>query len=150
MLASPKTGKVSARLVTLLVLLLCCFLIVPPCLFGHVICFGTDGHVALETNQDGQCGTQDNATIVSSLHQSSSVLNIEDHCGGCFDIVVPAISPNLSYVSPRQESIVEKPSTIYATFVLPSYLVSTLIDYPLSIGTWQAKSADFQTVILRL
>ena len=102
------------------------------------------------TKQDGQCGTQYNATIVSSLHQSSSVLNIEDHCGGCFDIVVPAISPNLSYVNPRQESIVEKPSTIYAAFVLPSHLVSTLIDYRLSIGTWQANSTDFQTVILRL
>lgn len=150
MFMTPKIGNIGNRLVALLAVLLSCFLIVPPCLSAYVICFGADGHIMLEINQDGQCGTQHNAKALSSLHQSSFVLDIDDHCGECFDVVVPVISSNYPYIGSTHEEIVEEPPKICSICVFPTYLVSTLTDHLFSIETRQSGPPDCQTVILRL
>ena len=143
MFMTPKIGNMVDRLAILLAVLLSCFLMVPSYLSAYVICFGADGHIMLEINQDGQCGTQYNAKALSSLHQSSSMLDIDDHCGKCFDAVVPVISSTY-------EEIVGAPSKICSIFVFPTYLVSTLTDRLVSVETRQSGEPDCQTVILRL
>ena len=150
MFMTPKIGNMVDRLAILLAVLLSCFLMVPSYLSAYVICFGADGHIMLEINQDGQCGTQYNAKALSSLHQSSSMLDIDDHCGKCFDAVVPVISSNFPYIGSTYEEIVGAPSKICSIFVFPTYLVSTLTDRLVSVETRQSGSPDCQTVILRL
>ena len=120
MFMTPKIGNIGNRLVALLAMLLSCFLIVPSYLSAYVICFGADGHIMLEINQDGQCGTQHNAKALSSLHQSSFVLDIDDHCGECFDVVVPVISSNYPYIGSTHEEIVEEPPKICSICVFPT------------------------------
>ena len=150
MFMTPKIGNMVDRLAILLAVLLSCFLMVPSYLSAYVICFGADGHIMLEINQDGQCGTQYNAKALSSLHQSSSMLDIDDHCGKCFDAVVPVISSNFPYIGSTYEEIVGEPSKICSIFVFPAYLVSTLTERLVSVETRQSGSPDCQTVILRL
>ena len=150
MFMTPKIGNMVDRLAILLAVLLSCFLMGPSYLSAYVICFGADGHIMLEINQDGQCGTQYNAKALSSLHQSSSMLDIDDHCGKCFDAVVPVISSNFPYIGSTYEEIVGAPSKICSIFVFPTYLVSTLTDRLVSVETWQSGEPDCQTVILRL
>ena len=150
MFMTPKIGNMVDRLAILLAVLLSCFLMVPSYLSAYVICFGADGHIMLEINQDGQCGTQYNAKALSSLHQSSSMLDIDDHCGKCFDAVVPVIISNFPYIGSTYEEIVGAPSKICSIFVFPTYLVSKLTDCLLSIETRQSGPPDCQTVILRL
>ena len=150
MFMTPKIGNMVDRLAILLAVLLSCFLMVPSYLSAYVICFGADGHIMLEINQDGQCGTQYNAKALSSLHQSSSMLDIDDHCGKCFDAVVPVISSNFPYIGSTYEEIVGAPSKICSIFVFPTYLVSTLTDRLVSVETRQSGEPDCQTVILRL
>ena len=65
MFMTPKIGNMVDRLAILLAVLLSCFLMVPSYLSAYVICFGADGHIMLEINQDGQCGTQYNAKALS-------------------------------------------------------------------------------------
>ena len=150
MFMTPKIGNMVDRLAILLAVLLSCFLMVPSYLSAYVICFGADGHIMLEINQDGQCGTQYNAKALSSLHQSSSMLDIDDHCGECFDAVVPVISSNFPYIGSTYEEIVGASSKICSIFVFPTYLVSTLTDRLVSVETRQSGEPDCQTVILRL
>ena len=150
MFMTPKIGNMVDRLAILLAVLLSCFLMVPSYLSAYVICFGADGHIMLEINQDGQCGTQYNAKALSSLHQSSSMLDIDDHCGKCFDAVVPVISSNFPYIGSTYEEIVGASSKICSIFVFPTYLVSTLTDRLVSVETRQSGEPDCQTVILRL
>ena len=150
MFMTPKIGNMVDRLAILLAVLLSCFLMGPSYLSAYVICFGADGHIMLEINQDGQCGTQYNAKALSSLHQSSSMLDIDDHCGKCFDAVVPVISSNFPYIGSTYEEIVGAPSKICSIFVFPTYLVSTLTDRLVSVETRQSGEPDCQTVILRL
>ena len=150
MFMTPKIGNMVDRLAILLAVLLSCFLMVPSYLSAYVICFGADGHIMLEINQDGQCGTQYNAKALSSLHQSSFVLDIDDHCGECFDVVVPVISSNFPYIGSTYEEIVGASSKICSIFVFPTYLVSTLTDRLVSVETRQSGEPDCQTVILRL
>ena len=150
MFMTPKIGNMVDRLAILLAVLLSCFLMLPSYLSAYVICFGADGHIMLEINQDGQCGTQYNAKALSSLHQSSSMLDIDDHCGKCFDAVVPVISSNFPYIGSTYEEIVGAPSKICSIFVFPTYLVSTLTDRLVSVETRQSGEPDCQTVILRL
>ena len=150
MFMTPKIGNMVDRLAILLAVLLSCFLMVPSYLSAYVICFGADGHIMLEINQDGQCGTQYNAKALSSLHQSSSMLDIDDHCGKCFDAVVPVISSNFPYIGSTYEEIVGAPSKICSIFVFPTYLVSTLTERLVSVETRQSGEPDCQTVILRL
>ena len=150
MFMTPKIGNMVDRLAILLAVLLSCFLMLPSYLSAYVICFGADGHIMLEINQDGQCGTQYNAKALSSLHQSSSMLDIDDHCGKCFDAVVPVISSNFPYIGSTYEEIVGAPSKICSIFVFPTYLVSTLTNRLVSVETRQSGEPDCQTVILRL
>tara|TARA_B100001750_G_C15367243_1_gene525401 strand:- start:333 stop:794 length:462 start_codon:yes stop_codon:yes gene_type:complete len=150
MFMTPKVGNMVDRLAILLAVFLSFFLMAPSYLSAYVICFGADGHIMLEINQDGQCGTQHNAKALSSLHQSSFVLDIDDHCGECFDVVVPVISSNYPYIGSTHEEIVEEPPKICSICVFPTYLVSTLTDHLFSIETRQSGPPDCQTVILRL
>ena len=150
MFMTPKIGNMVDRLAILLAVLLSCCLMAPSYLSAYVICFGADGHIMLEVNQDGQCGTPHNAKALSSLHQSSSMLDIDDHCGKCFDAVVPVISSNFPYIGSTYEEIVGASSKICSIFVFPTYLVSKLTDCLLSIETRQSGPPDCQTVILRL
>lgn len=52
-----------------------------------VLCFGSDGHVALEASEVGVCGSSSNASVetigfLTSLKSQSRA----DHCGPCVDI----------------------------------------------------------------
>ena len=149
MFMTPKIGNMVDRLAILLAVLLSCCLMAPSYLSAYVICFGADGHIMLEINQDGQCGTQHNAKALSSFITPKFV-DIDDHCGECFDVVVPVISSNYPYIGSTHEEIVEEPPKICSICVFPTYLVSTLTDHLFLIETRQSGPPDFQTVILRL
>ena len=151
MLVSSKVAKI-IKPSALLVWLMLYFLVVPSCLFGHVICFGVDGHIELEIGQNGRCGTRpDTIPVVPSLSQSPSILDTEDHCGRCLDIILLTIDPDYPYAGSVQGIMVETPSAIYVTLVLPIHLaVTPPTKSRLSIETWQSDPPDCQTVILRL
>lgn len=63
MLVSSKVAKI-IKPSALLVWLMLYFLVVPSCLFGHVICFGVDGHIELEIGQNGRCGTHNTSGAI--------------------------------------------------------------------------------------
>ena len=65
-------------------------LIIPSWLFGQVICFGVDGHIALEIAHTGEC--QNSSTPDVSLS------NLKHGTHHCFDIIVLSINPENSYL----------------------------------------------------
>ncbi|MAT78830.1 hypothetical protein CMK14_27355 [Candidatus Poribacteria bacterium] len=63
---------------------------IPSWLSGQVICFGADGHIALEKAHSGRCDTP--SPPESALSRTNHYFH------HCFDIVFPTINPNASYV----------------------------------------------------
>ena len=76
--------------------------IIPMQLSNHVLCIGTDGHVALEVSADGRCAdvhaldlTHTAPTIIGSIH--------EDHCGSCIDLAIFVPLNTEPYLIPVQD-----------------------------------------------
>ena len=82
-------SRMTSRISPLIWWLIVC-LNMPSWLSGQVICFGVDGHIALEKTHSGRCDTPS---------PSESALSRTNHYfHHCFDIVFPTINPNASYV----------------------------------------------------
>ena len=82
-------GQMTSRISPLIWWLIFC-LNLPSWLSGQIICFGVDGHIALEKAHSGRCDTPS---------PSESALSRTNHYfHPCFDIVFPTINPNASYV----------------------------------------------------
>ncbi len=79
-----------SRIVSLICWWLIFCLNMPSWLSGQVICFGVDGHIALEKAHSGRCDTP--------LPSEPTLSRTNHYSHPCFDIVLPTINPKASYV----------------------------------------------------
>lgn len=79
--------------------------IIPMQLSNHVLCIGTDGHIALEISADGYCvGEQGIETeFVEPVIVDFS--DQEDHCGSCIDLAIFVPLNTEPYLIPTQDGL---------------------------------------------
>jgi len=53
---------------------------------GVVLCFGTDGHFAIERESSGSCSEYITTSEDDSLHYGAAVYSSGNHCGPCVDV----------------------------------------------------------------
>jgi hypothetical protein len=79
--------------------------IIPMQLSNHVLCIGTDGHVALEVSTDGRCT---DAYGVDPEYVEPSITGTpqkEDHCGSCIDLAIFLPLNTEPYLVPAQDGL---------------------------------------------
>ena len=89
--------------------------IIPMHLSNHVLCIGTDGHIALEISTDGHCT---DAHVVNSETMEPSItgtVHNEDHCGSCIDLAIFVPLNTEAYLVPVQDGLI--PSISVVSFI---------------------------------
>ena len=125
-----------------LIWLLIYFSIIPMQLSSHVLCIGTDGHVAFEISTNGRC-TDSHA--IDSEHVEPVIARTtheEDHCGSCIDLAIFVPLSNKPYLVPAHNALmtpvfvvapithgvnVSTVHTLTSLFDIPSTVDPTLI-----------------------
>lgn len=95
-----------------------CFLFISPgtATAGALICFGEDGHIALEYSQNGDCAD-------SPLHEHSNEnKSSEKHCGECVDVPVYE-----RYLSSKEKKPFSYQSTSTDKYVVVAKLPKVLL-----------------------
>ncbi len=88
-----------------LIWLLIYFSIIPMQLSNHVLCIGTDGHVAFEVSTNGRC-TDANAIDLENVEPMiTGNIHEEDHCGSCIDLAIFVPLNTELYLVPAQNTL---------------------------------------------
>jgi hypothetical protein len=85
MLPRVASGCMTSGRYLVIAVLVIGILVVPVAAMDMVVCFGADGHIALEAARNGRCGTS-TWSPVASLSQPGVMLSNPDHCGPCVDM----------------------------------------------------------------
>lgn len=130
----PKMKRITIPLIWLLIYLS----IIPMQLSNHVLCIGTDGHIALEASANGRC-TDAHAT--HSAHVEITIAEAsqeEDHCGSCIDFAIFVPLNTEPYLVPVHDGLVPPASVVsQITHHTSDSIVLThtpLLDIPLIIN----------------
>ena len=88
-----------------LIWLLIYFSIIPMQLSNHVLCIGTDGHVAFEVSTNGRCidtPTFDPKHVEPTITETTKA---NDHCGSCIDLAIFLPLNTELYLVPAQDAL---------------------------------------------
>lgn len=90
---------------TLLIWILVYLSIIPTQLSNHVLCIGTDGHIAFEVSINGKC-TDTHAFGSEHVAVTHTGITTEtDDCGPCIDLAIfPPLDTTLHHVSANDAS----------------------------------------------
>ena len=127
----------SKRPIMPVIWLLIYFSIIPMQLSNHVLCIGTDGHVAFEVSANGRCA---DGHAFESKHTEQMIPRTpsdEDHCGSCIDLAIFVPLNSESCLVPAQD-VLTPPTSVVAplTDQASAFTVlthTTLLDVPLVV-----------------
>ena len=88
-----------------------------------VICYGSDGHVAIESAQKGSCCTESSDTSTRILSKSVDkhiLYSTGDPCGPCVDFPLLVGRPETQFISTKNTSF-QKQSLVFDDF---NYVIS--------------------------
>ena len=121
-----------------LIWLLIYFSIIPMQLSNHVLCIGTDGHVAFEVSTNGRCT---DAHALESEHAEPMITGTtsdKDHCGSCIDLAIFVPLNTESYLVPVQDALTPPaPVIAFITHQVSAFTILThasLQDVPLVVN----------------
>ena len=92
-----------------LIWLLIYFSIIPMQLSNHVLCIGTDGHVAFEVSTNGRCTDApafDPKCVEPTITETTKA---DDHCGSCIDLAIFVPLNAELYLVPVQDALMPPP-----------------------------------------
>lgn len=89
-----------------LILLLIYFSIIPIHLSNHVLCIGTDGHVAFEVAANGRCIHAYPFDLEHVDSMITGAIHEEDHCGSCIDLAIFVPLSTEPYLVPAQNALI--------------------------------------------
>ena len=88
-----------------LIWLLIYFSIIPMQLSNHVLCIGTDGHVAFEVSTDGQCIDAHAIDLEHVEPMIVGTIHEEEHCGTCIDLAIFVPLNTEPFLVPAQSAL---------------------------------------------
>lgn len=88
-----------------LIWLLIYFSIIPMPLSNHVLCIGTDGHVAFEVSTNGRCTDVHAIDLEHVEPMIAGTTHEEDHCGSCIDLAIFVPLNTELYLVPAQNAL---------------------------------------------
>jgi len=69
-----------------------------------VLCYGADGHIALEFTSDAGCGPASGKEQRSNSPSAAASETEGDHCGPCVDVPVTARAPHENFISVQRRA----------------------------------------------
>lgn len=86
--------------------------IIPMQLSNHVLCIGTDGHVALEISTDGRCTDAHAIDSETTETTITGTFHNEEHCGSCIDLAIFVPLNTAVYLVPAQDGLMPPVSVV--------------------------------------